>query len=48
MPKWLVTVRDGSGKLEVYPTDAVNYFLFGVAMKSVYDKYQKYTPPTEL
>jgi len=35
-PTTLVTVRDGAGNLEVYPTDAVNYYLYGAIMKMVW------------
>ena len=40
-PYTLVTVRDGQGKLEAYPTDAVNYFLYGEATGLIYKDWDK-------
>ena len=36
-PYHVVTVVDGAGTAEVYPTDCVNYFLYGRAMRLCYD-----------
>ena len=34
-------MRDGQGKLEAYPTDAVNYFLYGEATGLIYKDWDK-------
>ena len=36
-PYHVVTVVNGAGTAEVYPTDCVNYFLYGRAMRLCYD-----------
>ena len=39
-PKFVVTVKDGSGSPEEYPTDAVNYYLYGCIMRLAYTSWK--------